>query len=271
MYKRRPVRGFTLIELLVVIAIIAILAAILFPVFARARAKARQTSCLSNIRQIAVAMLSYAQDNEECLPCSDNIAGLPDWGNPGTDNTLDCMWSGVIMPYIHNNQIWSCPEAGTQNFLAYDASYVSSRENIYRGSYTHYALNRVFEYKYGWWYTDWIYLNSNINAVKRPSDVMMIAESNWDWGAPCTTAAIGNMMVWPTLREAPPSTGGDCGWTWYLHNCNDRNNLHECVKSGMTNIALIDGHARTATFPQLEGDPPTGYMNGWKMWRWETE
>ena len=61
-------RGFTLIELLVVIAIIAILAAILFPVFARAREKARQTSCLSNVKQTALAMMMYAQDYDEVYP-----------------------------------------------------------------------------------------------------------------------------------------------------------------------------------------------------------
>jgi prepilin-type N-terminal cleavage/methylation domain-containing protein len=64
-------RGFTLIELLVVIAIIAILAAILFPVFARAREKARQTSCLSNVKQLSLGMLMYTQDYDERLPRCD--------------------------------------------------------------------------------------------------------------------------------------------------------------------------------------------------------
>ena len=65
---RKQKHGFTLIELLVVIAIIAILAAILFPVFAKAREKANQTSCLNNQRQLAIAILSYVQDNDETLP-----------------------------------------------------------------------------------------------------------------------------------------------------------------------------------------------------------
>src|SRR5437588_9207291 len=67
-------RGFTLIELLVVIAIIAILAAILFPVFAQARAKARQTSCLSNMKQIGMALYMYIQDYDETLPGNDTNA-----------------------------------------------------------------------------------------------------------------------------------------------------------------------------------------------------
>lgn len=88
-------RGFTLIELLVVIAIIAILAAILFPVFARARAKARQTSCLSNVKQISLALMMYAQDNDETYPVVSHTGGY-DW------------WNG-LQPYVKNSQIFRCP------------------------------------------------------------------------------------------------------------------------------------------------------------------
>jgi prepilin-type N-terminal cleavage/methylation domain-containing protein/prepilin-type processing-associated H-X9-DG protein len=93
-------RGFTLIELLVVIAIIAILAAILFPVFAKAREKARQSSCMSNLKQIGLAMLSYQQDYDE------RTAGRTygDW-----------CWTDLVQPYIKNTQIMVCPSNRFRN------------------------------------------------------------------------------------------------------------------------------------------------------------
>ena len=98
----RPTAGaaFTLIELLVVIAIIAILAAILFPVFAQARAKARQTSCLSNTKQIGTALMMYVQDYDEVFPFSDDfsVAGIP--GSPVQNGYR--YWADYIFPYVKN-------------------------------------------------------------------------------------------------------------------------------------------------------------------------
>jgi prepilin-type N-terminal cleavage/methylation domain-containing protein/prepilin-type processing-associated H-X9-DG protein len=100
-------RGFTLIELLVVIAIIAILAAILFPVFAKAREKARQASCLSNVRQLATAFMSYIQDYDEMLPTYwwnwQNGAANPTPG-VGYFCAMTCTY-----PYTRNVQLYRCP------------------------------------------------------------------------------------------------------------------------------------------------------------------
>ena len=90
--------GFTLIELIVVIAIIAILAAILFPVFATAREKARSTACLSNMKQVGLAISQYLQDYDERIPCGTWV-----WGG-------GCGWAGQVYPYVKSTGAFMCPD-----------------------------------------------------------------------------------------------------------------------------------------------------------------
>ncbi len=97
-------KGFTLIELLVVIAIIAILAAILFPVFAQAREKARQTSCLSNMKQLGLSLTIYAQDYDGTLP-------MTSWEVGALKSKIH--WSYLVQPYVKNLQIFVCPSDPT--------------------------------------------------------------------------------------------------------------------------------------------------------------
>jgi prepilin-type N-terminal cleavage/methylation domain-containing protein/prepilin-type processing-associated H-X9-DG protein len=146
MLESRPQRGgFTLIELLVVIAIIAILAAILFPVFAQAREKARQTSCTSNMKQLGTAMMMYAQDYDESYPSN----WYPNDGH----------WANVILPYLgqgkqlYTGGIMICPSAAYKGW-----SYSMSL-----------ALNR-WDSKLNAW------TGLSMAAVSRPADVVAFGE-----------------------------------------------------------------------------------------------
>ncbi len=120
-------RGFTLIELLVVIAIIAILAAILFPVFAKARENARKTNCLSNIKQMGLGIQQYAQDYDERLPAQwQNSSPVTHTAYGQTAVTNYFTWPELIGPYTKNNQMFQCPSkqwAVMINYNSYPTAY----------------------------------------------------------------------------------------------------------------------------------------------------
>lgn len=110
--ETRGKKGFTLIELLIVIAIISILAAILFPVFSKARENARRTSCLSNLKQIGLGFMQYMQDYDEQLP----YGKLKD----GDGNTVgETQWHASVQPYLKSAQILRCPSDSAERVTSY--------------------------------------------------------------------------------------------------------------------------------------------------------
>ncbi len=120
MSQRVRRQGFTLIELLVVIAIIAILAAILFPVFARAREQARKAACQSNLKQIGLGVAMYVQDFDETFPMANMAYTVPADTWPLKTNTgaaiTTASWFTVIAPYVKSTQLFTCPTAGSIPF-----------------------------------------------------------------------------------------------------------------------------------------------------------
>ncbi len=159
--------GFTLIELLVVIAIIAILAAILFPVFQSVRENARQTTCISNEKQLGLGVLQYNQDNEEKYPM---IQYYDDINQPVS-------WESAVLPYIKNGTsttymghtyaygvggIWTCPDLPTQQPASYGMNLELSQEG-----YGTYAYNNV---------THGVITTVGLSQVPSPADTAMIVE-----------------------------------------------------------------------------------------------
>lgn len=254
-------RAFTLIELLVVIAIIAILAAILFPVFAQARAAARQVSCLSNVKQAALGVLMYAQDYDEQIPLIDNngsteygccLTGAcePDWGYPGSNvNEPAAMFIGVIQPYIKNSQIDYCPEIGQtpwasvigQGWAEGAFPYNSAMPTgIYQCSFSQIAVNIMLT-EFGpdahWTCangTTYTTSDGTMSSWARPAQLMLLtADSVWGEGTNGDMSpqdGVGNTSVWPSWDTASQNCGNwggyplnyYPGWTYYVHKATSR-------------------------------------------------
>lgn len=214
-------KAFTLIELLVVIAVISVLAALLFPVFARARENARRTSCLSNCKQVGLAFMQYAQDYDERLPLS-------------TDTSRDLSWVVTLQPYIKSPQIYRCPSDTSINWDTPIAPATVTRMSSY-------FLN------------DWLagtLQYTHLASITSPSKVVYLSEA--------TVNKTGDHFH-PFLWAADPDKTGGPGASQFDSTANrtlelDLNRHFD----GLNNI-YADGHAKFGRWNQLWFQSPGVY------------
>ena len=201
--------GFTLIELLVVIAIIAILAAILFPVFARAREKARQGSCTSNLKQLTLATLMYTQDYDGRFPPFTDASWTYYWYADGTGDVT----KGFIWPYVKNRDVKRCP------------SWDINKRDVAKG----------LGYGYNWWYIGgvpdpsapwgWKEQAAQDSDIAKPAETILFADS--------ARSVFGGSPG--ELEESIAITAPSAAWGYY--DVHVRHN-------GTANIAFTDGHVK---------------------------
>jgi prepilin-type N-terminal cleavage/methylation domain-containing protein/prepilin-type processing-associated H-X9-DG protein len=206
-------RGFTLIELLVVIAIIAILAAILFPVFAKAREKARQSSCLSNLKQIGIGTQMYAQDYDQLMICAYYyVVG-------GTSYR----WQEAVQPYLKNAQVLVCPSVPG---YVYTSGAYSIPISYGINCTTFYAAD-----KSGFWYS------IADSAVPYPAKMIIVGDAGGtpSYGLPKTT---GSYYISGPPTAAPASGPGQFDGTTNTISYLDWRHL------GMFNALFCDGHVK---------------------------
>ncbi len=233
-------RGFTLIELLVVIAIIAILAAILFPVFAQAREKARASSCVSNLKQISTGLLMYSQDyDEQMCPCQINT---------GT-------WDQLAAPYIKNLQVFVCPDR-TSNPQA-GGRLLSYGMNYRLSEFSPTVLNDAPILWYGavknallvspantYWIMD-------TGRVLNPTAMTLHSEDPTQW-AMDKTANAGTEWNANGYVRFPQDPPGNQGGTNYIACCYDGDPWRPYpIHAGGANTSYCDGHVKWQKVDQM--------------------
>ena len=225
-HRRERPRGFTLIELLVVIAIIAILAAILFPVFAQAREAARKTACLSNTRQMGNALNMYLQDYDETFHKGAAMV-VPAQNGFGANNSLDGWdnWPWFYGPYVKNVQIFDCPSSPdrTQNLTG-----------------NNWGNDGNYGYNYSGLTRDQGTPPRALAELDRPAEVFVFFDS----GDPQVRAGANN---WPGLLEELDLNINCDANTWPNGYTKEGALRH----SGRTNVTFADGHAKNISWSDL--------------------
>jgi prepilin-type N-terminal cleavage/methylation domain-containing protein/prepilin-type processing-associated H-X9-DG protein len=238
--SRTQNKAFTLIELLVVIAIIAILAAILFPVFARARENARKTSCLSNMKQIGLAGMQYAQDYDDYL--------LP------VSNAGSQTWIMLAQPYIKSWQAFTCPSATSKQTFQAQWGFPSNGDTRANNTVS-YAVNATYggdtdpDRVFG--NSSWSGKSNHMSAIPVPAETVFAGDAmlnpgptNNPPGTNTGTIRFGWMVTsfslsnaGPKLQQEPPYFGEGA--------LNSENNGQFVARHmGGMNVVFLDGHAK---------------------------
>jgi len=238
--------GFTLIELLVVIAIIAILAAILFPVFAQARAKARQTSCLSNSKQVSSSVLMYTQDYDETLP--------PEYVQvpyvPGPVYIVENYWPQLLAPYLKNVQVFNCLEGSN-----------SDADRLKSGGAPANTTGPALDFLRGvfadfGWNIDYLSVvsgsgSTGVSLAQIGSSAGTIMFTDSSDAFPYKPGGVGSMYVRAPDKVSWQTTGSRITYGHVAPRHSDR-----------ANVAFVDGHSKSLTVgAMLQGCNSTTSIN----------